>query len=214
MAKEKIKAVSMYRYRGGAREKRLYGGQGTITEFWVYFDDEKEPLRVMGHGPTPGDRKTYAIEKAKQIRSGQLTQLRLSENPAGDGALGFILGAGFVAGIVWWLLSNGKSAQAAPAPGLPSAPSKCATQEQLLAFLKKKNIPSYFPVATPGPWPAPSAAEWSSGSRVYSTVDCNLYFWNGTAWYKDTVLSAELAKSIPATLSGSLFVGLTPTISP
>lgn len=66
---EKIRAVSMYRHRGGAAEKRLYGGQGTVTEFWVYFGDEKEPWRVMGHGPTPGDRKTYAIEKAKRLRA-------------------------------------------------------------------------------------------------------------------------------------------------
>lgn len=69
MSKEKIKAISMYRYRGGVREKRLYGGQGTITEFWVYFGDDPTPMKIMGHGPTPGDRKTYAIEKAKRIRA-------------------------------------------------------------------------------------------------------------------------------------------------
>lgn len=66
---EKIRAVSMYRYRGGAREKRLYGGSGTITEFWIYFGDDPEPMKIQGHGPSPGQRKTDAIERAKAIRA-------------------------------------------------------------------------------------------------------------------------------------------------
>ncbi len=71
---EKIKAVSMYRYRGGAAEKRLYGGQGTVTEFYIYFGDEKEPVKMMGHGPTPGQRKTDAIERAKALRNKTMPQ--------------------------------------------------------------------------------------------------------------------------------------------
>ena len=70
---EKIRAVSMYRYRGGAAEKRLYGGQGTVTEFWVYFGDEKEPVKMMGHGATPGQRKTDAVERAKALRGKTMT---------------------------------------------------------------------------------------------------------------------------------------------
>lgn len=65
---EKVRAVSMYRYRGGAAEKRLYGGQGTVTEFWIYFGDEKEPVKMRGHGATPGQRKTDAVERAKALR--------------------------------------------------------------------------------------------------------------------------------------------------
>lgn len=76
---EKIRAISMYRYRGGAAEKRLYGGQGTVTEFYIYFGDEKEPVKMMGHGPTPGQRKTDAIERARALREKTMQK----NNPGG-----------------------------------------------------------------------------------------------------------------------------------
>jgi hypothetical protein len=110
--------------------------------------------------------------------------------------VGLVIGAG-------WLFLKEKPTPTPQAPPLPTAPPKCPTQAQVLAFLKAKNIPSYFATAAPpSTWPPPVAAEWTSASRLYDTINCNLYFWNGTAWYKDTVLSTELLAS---TLSGHPF---------
>lgn len=61
----KIRAVSKDRYRASAAERRRYGGN-TITEFWVTRDDTGETLVFKGYGPTPGERKTFALERAKQ----------------------------------------------------------------------------------------------------------------------------------------------------
>lgn len=63
----KILALSRYRYRATAAERRQYGG-ATVTEFFVYrAEDEHKPDRwriVRGYGPTPGDRKTDAIRRS------------------------------------------------------------------------------------------------------------------------------------------------------
>lgn len=62
----RIEASSYERYNGGARAKRMYGGS-TITRFYVHFaEDRNDPSKwekIEGYGPTPGDRKTYAINE-------------------------------------------------------------------------------------------------------------------------------------------------------
>lgn len=63
----KIIAVSRYRYRATAAERRLYGGN-TVTEFFVFrTEDKKDPSKwiiIRGYGRTPGDRKTDAIKRS------------------------------------------------------------------------------------------------------------------------------------------------------
>ena len=65
----KLIATSKDRYRATASERRLYGGN-TVTEFYVMRpEDEKNPANwaiVMGYGPTPGQRKTDAIARARK----------------------------------------------------------------------------------------------------------------------------------------------------
>lgn len=67
MAGRKIKAVSYERYNGGARVKRAYGSS-TVTRFYVFFEgDERDPskwVKVEAYGATPGERKTYAIQRS------------------------------------------------------------------------------------------------------------------------------------------------------
>jgi len=62
-------ATSKNRYRASAREERAYGGK-TITEFFVgEKGDENSPhlwVTVIGYGKTPGERKTFAINAAKE----------------------------------------------------------------------------------------------------------------------------------------------------
>jgi hypothetical protein len=62
----KVVATSYERYNGGARTKRMYGGS-TITRFFVHYaEDRNDPLKwekIEGYGPTPGERKTYAIQE-------------------------------------------------------------------------------------------------------------------------------------------------------
>lgn len=62
----KLQASSMYRWRATASERRLYGG-ATVTEFLV--EDRDQPgvpgIMVKGYGPTPGERKTYAMQQAR-----------------------------------------------------------------------------------------------------------------------------------------------------
>jgi hypothetical protein len=66
----KIVASSYERYRGGAAVARRWGGAGTVTRFYVFFkEDEHDPNKwekIEGFGPTPGDRKTFAIEEFKR----------------------------------------------------------------------------------------------------------------------------------------------------
>lgn len=110
--------------------------------------------------------------------------------------VGLVIGAG------WFFLKEKTPPAQAPTP--PPAPPKCPTQEQVVALLKKKGVPSWITASTPtASWPPPTNPAWTSASRAFNTTDCSLYFWNGTAWYKDTVLSAELAKT-PATLGGHI----------
>lgn len=61
---KKIFAQSEYRYRASAAEKRLFGGS-TVTQFLVGYEGSGPNTwkRVMGYGPTPGERKTFAIKK-------------------------------------------------------------------------------------------------------------------------------------------------------
>lgn len=66
----KLKAVSFERYRGGVTIARRYGGQGTVTKFYVF--DESNPSNVevvTGYGPTPGDRKTFALNAYKLAKN-------------------------------------------------------------------------------------------------------------------------------------------------
>ena len=62
--KQKVFAKSEYRYRASASERRLYGGS-TVTQFLVGYEGSEPStwMNIMGYGPTPGERKTYAIKK-------------------------------------------------------------------------------------------------------------------------------------------------------
>lgn len=64
MTEPKVFAVSKERYRASASEKRLYGGS-TITIFIVGYEGSpaSEWKDIKGYGPTPGNRKTDAIQK-------------------------------------------------------------------------------------------------------------------------------------------------------
>lgn len=65
----KIIATSFERYNGGIRAKRLYGSS-TITRFYVHLKAEDVSLWevIEVGGPTPGERKTKAIEKYKRLK--------------------------------------------------------------------------------------------------------------------------------------------------
>lgn len=58
----KLFATSIERYNGGVRIKRLYGSS-TVTTFLVGEEgsDASTWKKIQGYGPTPGDRKTFAI---------------------------------------------------------------------------------------------------------------------------------------------------------
>ncbi len=60
----KVFAQSVERYRASASERRLHGGN-TVTKFLVGYDDSHSSTwaYIMGYGPTPGQRKTYAINQ-------------------------------------------------------------------------------------------------------------------------------------------------------
>jgi hypothetical protein len=68
----KVIAISKDRYRASAEERRRYGGN-TVTEFYVmYKDDERDASKwkkIFGYGKTPGERKTYAIEKFRAMQA-------------------------------------------------------------------------------------------------------------------------------------------------
>lgn len=68
----RIIATSYERYNGGARTKRMYGSS-TVTRFYVHFaEDARDPSKweeIEGYGPTPGDRKTHAINEFVRRRS-------------------------------------------------------------------------------------------------------------------------------------------------
>lgn len=62
-----VTAISNTRHRASPSERRLHGGS-TVTRFYVHFSDAPtgpgNPIReIEGYGPTPGDRKTFAIRK-------------------------------------------------------------------------------------------------------------------------------------------------------
>lgn len=59
-----IVLTSKTRYNGGVKVKRQFGSS-TITEFWVEIDGKLQTNTVLGYGPTPGDRKTYALKKVQ-----------------------------------------------------------------------------------------------------------------------------------------------------
>lgn len=60
----KVFANSYERWRATASEKRIYGGN-TVTKFLVGFEGTEPStwVWIVGYGPTPGERKTYAIKK-------------------------------------------------------------------------------------------------------------------------------------------------------
>jgi len=67
----KIKASSYGRYNGGVKAKRAYGSNA-VTQFYVYLaENEHEPKawsKIEAKGPTPGDRKTIAIEYFRALQ--------------------------------------------------------------------------------------------------------------------------------------------------
>lgn len=67
----KIVAFSKERYNGGVRVKRRFGSS-TVTIFWVHPEGApaKDWEEIAGYGPTPRDRKTYAINKYLEMHSG------------------------------------------------------------------------------------------------------------------------------------------------
>jgi len=63
-AGRRVEATSVERYNGGVRIKRAYGSS-TVTRFLVGFAGSSADTweKIEGFGPTPGDRKTYAINE-------------------------------------------------------------------------------------------------------------------------------------------------------
>jgi hypothetical protein len=66
----KVFAVSENRYRASAAERRAYGGK-TVTEFLVGFvgSDAATWVRINGYGPTPGERKSFAIASFLKLQA-------------------------------------------------------------------------------------------------------------------------------------------------
>ena len=65
---EKVLAYSFERYNGGVAIKRRFGSS-TVTRFHVMFASDPGAREIIeGFGPTPGDRKTYAIKKFLEKR--------------------------------------------------------------------------------------------------------------------------------------------------
>jgi hypothetical protein len=63
----KIEAISISRYNGGVKAKRQYGSS-TITTFSVGIVGDNDSYRkIEVGGLTPGDRKTSAINKFKEM---------------------------------------------------------------------------------------------------------------------------------------------------
>ena len=62
----KLFATSFERYNGGIRIKRLYGSS-TVTRFYVGVEgsDPSTWEKIEAYGPTPGDRKTFALNSYK-----------------------------------------------------------------------------------------------------------------------------------------------------
>lgn len=59
----KVIATSIERYNGGIAVKRKYGSS-TVTRFLVYYEGSVESWKnIEAYGPTPGDRKTFAINR-------------------------------------------------------------------------------------------------------------------------------------------------------
>jgi hypothetical protein len=62
----KVEAISFRRYNGGVRVKRQWGSS-TVTVFYVFFEDVREQPsqwhEIEGFGRTPGERKTYAMQR-------------------------------------------------------------------------------------------------------------------------------------------------------
>lgn len=64
-----VKLTSDSRWRASADERRRYGGN-TVTEFFadvivggarkLVLDARDRPVKVVGYGPTPGERGTFA----------------------------------------------------------------------------------------------------------------------------------------------------------
>jgi hypothetical protein len=68
--RKRLFASSKDRYRATAAQRRLYGG-AAITEFYIFRKEDRNDaskwLVVTGYGPTPGERKTFALNKAVAI---------------------------------------------------------------------------------------------------------------------------------------------------
>jgi hypothetical protein len=57
--------TSQHRYRASASERRLWGGS-TVTEFLIEdpnFEGSARWHKVMGYGPSPGERRTDALRR-------------------------------------------------------------------------------------------------------------------------------------------------------
>jgi hypothetical protein len=69
--REKVIASSFERYNGGVKTKRRWGSS-TITRFYVRWESDAHNASaweiIEGYGPTPGDRKTYAIQRFLEKR--------------------------------------------------------------------------------------------------------------------------------------------------
>jgi len=72
MSNKKIVATSFERYNGGIATKRLHGSS-TITRFYVRYEGDEPGKWVVieGKGPTPGERKTNAINSFRQSKQGE-----------------------------------------------------------------------------------------------------------------------------------------------
>jgi len=77
-------------YKGGAKEKAKYGGQGTITKFRVQLTPTSPSREVEGHGATPPARRADALRRARDLEEADADKITYvveawASDPEGDG---------------------------------------------------------------------------------------------------------------------------------
>ena len=77
-------------YKGGAKEKAKYGGQGTITKFRVQLTPSSPSREVEGHGATPPARRADALKRARALEEADADKITFvveawASDPDGDG---------------------------------------------------------------------------------------------------------------------------------
>jgi hypothetical protein len=69
--KNRYTVASIARFRAPAAEQRRRGLKvgGTATEFQIIDNETGDKARIVAYGPTPGDRKTAALEQFRQMQA-------------------------------------------------------------------------------------------------------------------------------------------------